>query len=587
MALKRSFIFIGFFIFSLQSVFCQQKKTIHIYEDGKKTETTTIGDSSKIFVVLETYLNTLKSNGFAAAALDSLQQSGDTAFAYIYKGNLYFISNLSLNISPEIIKNLKLDKQLKNTSKFVYTDLEAISKEINYYLENRGYPFAKVFYENWQIQEDSFSMQLSVDNGNFISIDSFSNKTKSKISNSLLKAYLGISIGDSYNESLLKNMDAKLRKLPYLNVSKPSEIVFSENGAAINVSVERKKTNQVDFIFGILPKNTITGKTTITGEARVNLWNAFGKGEKIFIEWRKLERSSQNLQLLFEYPFLLGTAIGINTDFGLKKRDTSHLDINWSMGIPYQFSGNGRIKLFFKNFQTLVLRPDTAFAARTKTLPVLQDVSSFVYGAEIYFDALDNLFQPQSGWEILGSVGIGTRKIKRNVAYSEIESTAFPDYNFDNLYDSIDTKSLKSEIAWQLNYYWRFANHHVAKFGTQGKGIFNKNLLENEYFRIGGAKILRGFDDESIRVSLYSMLNFEYRYLLSSNSYVFLFVDAAFTQQKRAQFTQNDFPFGFGAGINFSTKVGVFGLTYGIGREQKNPIDFRGAKIHFGYLNYF
>jgi hypothetical protein len=245
------------------------------------------------------------------------------------------------------------------------------------------------------------------------------------------------------------------------------------------------------------------------------------------------------------------------------------------------------IKLFFKNFQTLVLRPDTAFAARTKTLPVLQDVSSFVYGAEIYFDALDNLFQPQSGWEILGSVGIGTRKIKRNVAYSEIESTAFPDYNFDNLYDSIDTKSLKSEIAWQLNYYWRFANHHVAKFGTQGKGIFNKNLLENEYFRIGGAKILRGFDDESIRVSLYSLLNFEYRYLLSSNSYVFLFVDAAFTKQKSAQMTQNDFPFGFGAGINFSTKVGVFGLTYGIGREQKNPIDFRGAKIHFGYLNYF
>ncbi len=516
-----------------------------------------------------------------------MQQSGDTAFAYIYKGNLYFISNLSLNISPEIIKNLKLDKQLKNTSKFVYTDLEAISKEINYYLENRGFPFAKVFYENWQIQDDSFSMQLSLDNGNFISIDSFSNKTKSKISNSLLKAYLGISIGDSYNESLLKNMDAKLRKLPYLNVSKPSEIVFSENGAAINVSIERKKTNQVDFIFGILPKNTITGKTTITGEARVNLWNAFGKGEKIFIEWRKLERSSQNLQLLFEYPFLLGTAIGINTDFGLKKRDTSHLDINWSVGIPYQFSGNGRIKLFFKNFQTLVLRPDTAFAARTKTLPVLQDVSSFVYGAEIYFDALDNLFQPQSGWEILGSVGIGTRKIKRNVAYSEIESTAFPDYNFDNLYDSIDTKSLKSEIAWQLNYYWRFANHHVAKFGTQGKGIFNKNLLENEYFRIGGAKILRGFDDESIRVSLYGLLNFEYRYLLSSNSYVFLFVDAAFTQQKSAQLTQNDFPFGFGAGINFSTKVGVFGLTYGIGREQKNPIDFRGAKIHFGYLNYF
>ena len=587
MALKRRFIFIVFFIFLSQNIFCQENKYLSIFENEKSILTQPISDSSKLIGAIESHINLLRTKGFAAASLDSIIQKKDTLYAYIFKGNSYSISTFNLDLEPEIIKDLKLERQLKSLNKFVYADIEAIKEKINQYLENRGYPFAKVFYQNWQIHSDSFSMELALEKGNLIIVDSFSNKVKTKVSNTLLKSYLGIAVGDIYNESLIKKMDKNLQKLPYVTVEKPTEVIFSDQSAVINVYVERKKTNLVDFIFGILPKNAITGKTVITGEAHINLWNAFGKGEKIFIDWRKLERSSQNLQLLFEYPFLLGTAIGINTDFGLKKRDTSHLDINWSVGIPYQFTGNGRIKLYFKNFQTIVLRPDTAFAARTKKLPTLQDVSSLLYGGEVYFETLDNIFQPQSGWEILGSIGIGSRKIKKNVAYGEIKSNTFPGYNFNNLYDSIDIKSLKSEIAWQINYYWRFAQHHVAKFGTQGKGIFNQEVLENEYFRIGGSKILRGFDDESIRTSLYGLFNFEYRYLLSSNSYVFLFLDAAITQQKKEQSIINDFPFGFGAGINFSTKIGIFGLTYGIGKAQKNPIDFRGAKIHFGYLNYF
>jgi hypothetical protein len=48
-----------------------------------------------------------------------------------------------------------------------------------------------------------------------------------------------------------------------------------------------------------------------------------------------------------------------------------------------------------------------------------------------------------------------------------------------------------------------------------------------------------------------------------------------------------DFPFGFGAGTTFETKVGLFGLTYALGQQQDNPISFKTGKIHFGYVNYF
>jgi hypothetical protein len=48
-----------------------------------------------------------------------------------------------------------------------------------------------------------------------------------------------------------------------------------------------------------------------------------------------------------------------------------------------------------------------------------------------------------------------------------------------------------------------------------------------------------------------------------------------------------DFPFGFGAGAAFETKIGIFGLSYAMGRQLDNAISFKSGKIHFGYVNYF
>jgi hypothetical protein len=47
------------------------------------------------------------------------------------------------------------------------------------------------------------------------------------------------------------------------------------------------------------------------------------------------------------------------------------------------------------------------------------------------------------------------------------------------------------------------------------------------------------------------------------------------------------FPFGFGAGISLETKAGWFSLSYALGKPADEKLDFRAAKIHFGYLNRF
>jgi hemolysin activation/secretion protein len=105
--------------------------------------------------------------------------------------------------------------------------------------------------------------------------------------------------------------------------------------------------------------------------------------------------------------------------------------------------------------------------------------------------------------------------------------------------------------------------------------------------RIGGIHTLRGFNEESLFASSYSIFTAEIRYLLDQNSAVFLFCDVAWYERNLKSGYFNDTPKGFGAGVFFQTRAGLFSFTYALGSEQGNPILLRGSKVHFGFINYF
>ena len=48
-----------------------------------------------------------------------------------------------------------------------------------------------------------------------------------------------------------------------------------------------------------------------------------------------------------------------------------------------------------------------------------------------------------------------------------------------------------------------------------------------------------------------------------------------------------DAPYGYGAGISFETKAGIFSINYAIGQQQGNPPDLKAARVHFGIVSSF
>jgi len=123
---------------------------------------------------------------------------------------------------------------------------------------------------------------------------------------------------------------------------------------------------------------------------------------------------------------------------------------------------------------------------------------------------------------------------------------------------------------------------------VQGAYILSDEpIYLNEQHRIGGNSLLRGFDEEFIFATHYTIGTLEYRLLIGQNSYLYTFLDYArvedVTVEKRDRFN----PYGFGAGITFETRAGLFGVSLAYGTRQGEPVDFGAPKVHFGYVSLF
>jgi outer membrane translocation and assembly module TamA len=568
-------------IFLLSSNLFAQNTRLIIYKD-----VSTLKMKSKLVYKNERdaqdYLTSLQQlmirQGYLEASVDSTRRSKDTLSAWLHVGKKYSIK------SPVI----SVQKRKRKAAPSTVYDVDITKEQLIRNFENNGYPFAKVRSDSIVLSDSMLSFKYDIDKGKLITIDSFVNHGSSKLTKGFIQNYVLIKSKQPYNESRIRKLDERLQKLPYASIRQPSAIYFRDDKADIHLFLDKRKVNSFDFLIGFLPGSN-NKKILITGEVRLHLQNSFKRGEEIYLEWQKLQRQSQLLDVRFNYPYLLNAPIGVNFTFNLDKRDSSSLDLAWQLGLPYITSSNNYIKGFYKYFQTIVLVADTTFVKFNRKLPNNLDATYNQYGIQAYYETLDYLFNPQKGYELKLTGSIGTKKIKANSQITSLTDPFLPDYNYSTLYDSIKKKSLKGDIFWMGNYYLPLGKkqRHIFKFGLNGGSVFNQSLLKNELLRIGGNKILRGFDDQSIFASTYNVATVEYRMMLQKNSYFFVFVDGAYVYRDFNGSKFQDFPFGFGAGMTFETKIGIFGLTYALGQQKDQKIDFRRSKLHFGYVAVF
>jgi hypothetical protein len=518
-------------------------------------------------------INQLNSKAYLTASLDSILVDSTKYTAYLHLGDQFKWSYLKpVNIDEEVLSKIGFRDKVFNNKPFNQRQLaNFLNETINHY-ENNGFPFASLSFDSVQIEGNTFKGNLILNKHHRYKVDSVLIYGTATISQRYIQNYIRIKHGDSYNEALIKNISTRIKELPFVEEKQPFKVVFNETESKIILDLKKKQASRFNGILGIQPNNE-TGKLRLTGDVKLNLLNSFKKGEEIVFNWRSIQENTQDLNTGFSYPFVLNTPFGLDYNFKLYKRDTTFIDVFNKIGVRYILKGNNYFSVFYQNKSSSLLSTKN-FASLT-VLPDYADISSQLYGIGVYFAKLDYNLNPRKGFSIAAEGAVGTKNIKKNNAIKE------------SLYDGIKLNSSLYNTTSILDYYISLKKRSVIKLSSKNGLTLNESLFDNELIRIGGLFTLRGFDEESIFATFYSIATVEYRYILEQNSFLYLFFDGSYYEKDNVKGYVSDRPIGFGAGMSFDTKAGIFSISYALGKQFDNPILFRSAKIHFGFINYF
>ncbi len=539
---------------------------------------------------LQTTVLDLQKQAYLTASFDSIQIQGDTTTAYLFLGYQYQLAKLTNgNVEPAFLEQVGFKEKLYASQIFDYQNIVQIQEALLTYAENHGYPFASVYLGDIVIENGNISAKLYMDKNRLITLKPIQlEESTAKIGLKYLENYLDLREGDLYSETKIRAIQQRLRELRFLKEKQPAQVVFEGNKATIYLFLEKQRSSKFDFLVGFLPQNEETGGLTFTGNIQLYFQNLLGRGELIDFHWQQLRPSTPQLDIHLTYNYLLNLPFGADAKFHLYRRDSSYLDVRYDLGIQYLFEGGNYLKAFVNNTSTTLLTVNPNQIINSRQLPRNLDVSNTTLGLEYYLQRLNYRYNPQKGFEVLFRGGAGLKRIDKNTLITDLEDPDDTEFDFTTLYDILTLNTYQFKIDATLNTYIPLGQRGTLKIGVTGGGLITQDsIYQNELYRIGGNRLLRGFDEESVFTDLYGVGTLEARFLTGLNSYLFAFLDYAWLNNRTTAEEIQDQPFGFGLGLTLQLGNGILSFSVAAGQQLNNPLDFQSTKIHVGYVSYF
>lgn len=526
----------------------------------------------------------LQQKGYISSSLDSISKVDNQTVIYLFLGEKYDLLNLHIrDRDKNYLQQAGWEYRDNKKKTLDFTGYREASEKLLDYFENNGYPFAKINLDSVKVSDKQIEAVLNIDKGFPYRVDSIRLYGPAKISRNFIHRYLNIERGSPYNKEKLEKIDQRLMELPYLGQVQPWDVTMLNTGSLVNLYLAPKKSNQVNVLAGFLPSNQqLGGKLLLTVDANLQLQNAFGGGEHFGLVWQQIQPKSPRLNLQFTQPYMFNSPFGIDFLFELYKRDSLFLNINGQLGLLYMLSPNKTGKVILQTQRTNVLQTDTLNIKASRRLPDIADVGSVNLGIDYDIANTDYRFNPRQGNELNISALAGNKTIRKNTNITQIKDTSF-DYN--QLYDSIKLKAYQFRLSAKAAQYFKMGKQTVLKTGINAGWYESPNYFRNELFQIGGYRLLRGFDEESIYANKYIVATVEYRYLVGLNSNFFVFTDIGWSNNRIIK--QSNSYLGAGLGLSFETKGGIFNLSYAAGKRNDLNFDIKQSKIHFGYVSIF
>ncbi len=560
---------IAFLYHIIYILFCAQSnaQNIELNYIGKTETETAILDSINSPILFKDYnsmvtqidstLNRLQNTGYIESELANLNRENDSLFIAKIHLNKKYNSIYIYYPTEQINKELLSEVSDNITSDFFEIPISKTIATINFLNKKsseKGQPFISFQIKNISKRNNaSLKGDLVIISSKRRLINNIVVKGYEKFPKSFLKRYLRIRADQELNLTQIKAKTNTLNNLLFAAEIKDPEILFTKDSTEIYLYLEKSKSNTFDGFLGF-GNNESTNKIEFDGYLNLNLINNLNFGESFNLIYKSDENEQRTFNISADLPYLLASPIGLNLNLNIFKKDSTFTVVNQTAKLFYSIDTKNKVYGGIDLIQSENLL-DQSLSALS-----VEDYNSTFYA--ISFEHLNRnsnfLFPVQSYLFIEG--GIGGRDI-------------------ENVRQDQSTLKFKTFKIFKLN------NKNSIYLNVNGDILFSDNFLTNELKRFGGINSIRGFEENSIFASLYSVLNSEYRYTVGQNIYIHSIVDAAYYKDDLNSVNEKLFGFGFGIGI--ATKSGLLKLNYANGLAENQPFKLSNSKIHISLNAFF
>ncbi|MFQ5637410.1 MAG: outer membrane protein assembly factor [bacterium] len=527
----------------------------------------------------ETLLS-LQKRGFYFAKIDSVlwhyfdDSTKVNLRFYVNEGEQLRVAQFDVHGLPE--QNAHLQKELETSAGEIFF-YENLHRDIDFlvsYFENAGYPYCQIHVSDFKMttgktdQDVGISVTLEVDLGPLVTISAIEIVGNTETKDYVIKRALGLEENAVYEQSTIDKIVPKLMRLGYFKWVNPPKLQWQNNGTGkLIIELAEGSNNRFDGVIGYNPP-TSRAAGFVTGLIQISFRNLLGTGRQIEANWNRRSAQTQEIRLAYTEPWIAGLPLDAGVHFEQLIQDTSYVQRRFGLDTRLQIGDNLSL---FSGFSRRTVSPDS-LAVLLFGLP---KSSSINLSVGLSFNTLDHVLNPRKGVKYETAFEWSRKNIDENG--SESPQTGSGD-SFNQRRLSLDFESYFSLFRWQ-----------VLALSVHGRQITSseKPIPITEQFRFGGSRTLRGYREEQFRGSRIAWANFEYRYLLNRESRFFIFFDSGyFFREETAGFDIKkieSFKAGFGFGLRLETKLGYFGIDYGLGQGDS----LSNGKVHIGLTNAF
>lgn len=517
----------------------------------------TFKDFSQLRKEADTIYLKLQRMGYIESELQQLQKINDSSYvAAFYFGKKY--REITIYYSEEDFTKKELQRVSSeiNETYFVlpFGTISTSLQKLTALRNQKGLAFARLKLSAFEIDTSGkLSATLLVANGKIRKIDSIAVKGYEKFPKSYLKYYAGIRKGSVFDQKKLVVQNENLNSLGFVNTIKPPEALFRKDSTIVYFYLEKQNNNLFDGILGFAT-NEETQKLTFSGYLNLELNNNLNFGEQLLLNYKADGQEQVNFRTKLTLPYLFKTPFGLSGELKIFKRDSSFVTTEQQVRTTYQLAPKSTIYIGYKGYDSSILL-DQVIAG----VP-LADFNSkyFILGGAYLRQQNRKLFPIQTS--ILLELGIGSREKETKTD---------------------DQVSMEATLSHSFNLNYR--NSIFVQNSTNV--LFSDSFLINELFRFGGINSIRGFNENSIDASLFSVLNTEYRYQFNEGVYMHSIIDLGYFENATLQLKQNLYSFGLGLGL--STKAGLFKFNIANGIAENQEFNFSNTKIHISVSSRF